>query len=203
MKYFKTFLSLCLVVGTLLNSCETTDLDLRVSPNGLDSNAADPNNLLTNIQLEYATNLSELNNLSASLVRIDPFFCGEYFNCLPGSRLNGVWSRTYTGILTNLQSLEAQDAGTGDLAFQLAVAKTLYAHSLLLLVDYIGEAAFSQAGNASEFRTPLLDSGQEVYEGALQLLDEAYALFGNNPNTLGAFDLFYDEDLNKWRKIVG
>jgi hypothetical protein len=215
MKNLIKYISIVFIAGALLNSCETTDLDLRVSPNDLASDQADPNLLLTSMQLAYGTNMQVMADQSAELTRIDYMFGRDYFNNYPGSVLNGVWARTYSsggngvgdgvsiGILTNLQNLESlnEDPDT-DLNFHVGVGKTLYAHMLLLLVDFVGEAAFSQAGNPGEFPAPVLDSGEEVYAAALNLLDEAESLFASNPNTIGAVDLFYNEDVSKWRKLV-
>ena len=216
MKSLIKYITIVLVAGGLLNSCETTDLDLRVSPNDLASNQADPNLLLTSVQLAYATNQQVFADLSAELTRIDYMFGRNYFNNYPGSVLNGVWARTYSssgngvgdgvsvGILTNLQTLEAIDAANPDLdySFHIGVTKTLYAHSLMQLVDFVGEAAFSEAGNPGEFPAPLLDSGQEVYNAALDLLDEAESALASGPDALGAADLFYDEDASKWVKLI-
>ncbi|MCO5725224.1 SusD/RagB family nutrient-binding outer membrane lipoprotein [Robiginitalea marina] len=215
MKRLIKYISIVFIAGALLNSCETTDLDLRISPNDLASNQADPNLLLVAVQLAYGTNMQVFSNLSAELTRIDYMFGRNYFNNYPGSVLNGVWSRTYSsggnglgdgvgvGILTNLQNLEALNADPDlNLNFHVAVTKTLYAHQLMLLVDFVGEAAFSQAGQPAEFPAPVLDSGQEVYNAALNLLDEAESLLAANPNTIGVTDLFYNEDVSKWRKLV-
>jgi hypothetical protein len=215
MKNLFKYISIVFIAGALLNSCETTDLDLRVSPNDLASDQADPNLLLTSVQLAYGTNQQTLSDFSAELTRIDYMFGRNYFNNYPGSDLNGTWGRTYSsngngvgdpvsiGILTNLQNLEALNEDPElDLGFHVGVAKTLYAHSLLQLVDFIGSAAFSQAGNPAEFPAPVLDSGEEVYAAALGLLDEAESLFAANPSTIGAVDIFYDEDISKWRKLI-
>ena len=215
MKNLFKYISIVFIAGALLNSCETTDLDLRVSPNDLASDQADPNLLLTSVQLAYGTNQQVLSDFSAELTRIDYMFGRNYFNNYPGSDLNGSWGRTYSsngngvgdpvsiGILTNLQNLEALNEDPElDLGFHVGVAKTLYAHSLLQLVDFIGSAAFSQAGNPAEFPAPVLDSGEEVYAAALGLLDEAESLFAADPNTVGAVDIFYDEDISKWEKLI-
>ena len=53
MKNLIKYISIVFIAGALLNSCETTDLDLRVSPNDLASDQADPNLLLTSMQLAY------------------------------------------------------------------------------------------------------------------------------------------------------
>jgi hypothetical protein len=215
MKSFIKYITIVFITGALLNSCETTDLDLRTSPNALASDQADPNLLLNAIQLAYGTNMQVMSDLSAELVRIDYMFGRDYFNNYPGSTLNGVWARTYSsggngvgdgvsvGMLTNIQNLEAlnEDPDT-DLSFHIGVAKTLYAHQLMLLVDFIGEAAFSQAGNPAEFPAPVLDSGESVYNEAFNLLDEAEALLAGDPNPFGATDIYYDEDTTKWVKLI-
>jgi hypothetical protein len=215
MKNLIKYISIVFIAGAVLNSCETTDLDLRVSPNDLASDQADPNLLLTSMQLAYGTNQQTLSDLSAQLTRIDYMFGRNYFNNYSGATLNGTWGRTYSsngngvgdgvsiGILTNLQTLEAlnEDPDT-DLGFHVAVGKTLYAHQLLQLVDFIGAAAFSEAGNPAEFPAPALDSGESVYASALNLLDQAESLFASGPSTIGAVDIFYDEDISKWRKLI-
>ncbi len=115
----------------------------------------------------------------------------NYFNNYPGDTFNSIWSRTYSsafnsegssdpsvGIWTNIEALkEIDEASDIDYSFHIAVGQTLKAHMLLLLVDYLGGAVLSQAGNPDEFPAPLLDEGQAVYAGALALLDEAAALF--------------------------
>ena len=189
-KIFKRFVMI-FAAGVLVLSCETTDLDLTVSPNELSPTQSDPNLLLNSMQLAYATNQHTLSELVGELTRIEYFFGRNYFNALPGNTLNGVWSRTYSsggntpgdfvnvGIQTNLQTLEAIDAQSDiDYSFHIGLGKIMYAHSLFQLVDLLGEATFSQAGNPAEFPAPVLDSGEDVYAGAFGLLDEAEALIG-------------------------
>jgi hypothetical protein len=214
MKSFLKYITIVFIAGGLFTACETTELDLRVSPNDLASNQADPNLLLTSIQLAYATNMQTLSDRSGELVRIDYMFGRDYFNNYPGSTLNGVWSRTYSsggngigdftgvGMLTNLQTLEAIDAESDtDYSFHIGVAKTLYAHQLMLLVDFLGEAAFTEAGNPADFPAPSLDEGSSVYTAALGLLDEAAAAL-SGADDLGAADIFYAGDTTKWIKLV-
>lgn len=215
MKKIIKHISMVFAAGVLVTSCETTELDLRVSPNDLAADQADPNLLLNSIQLAYATNQQVLSDRAAELTRIDYFFGRDYFNQLPGNTLNGVWSRTYSsgangagdpvsiGILTNVQALEEIDANSDvDFSFHIGVGKTLLAHSLFQLVDFVGEAAWSQAGNATEFPAPILDSGQEVYDAAFTLLNQAEGLLSSNPSAQGAQDLFYGGDASKWVRVI-
>jgi len=208
-------ISLVILAGLAFTACETTELGLTVSPNELSPTQSDPNLLLNSVQLAYVTNQDDFGDIAAQLTRIEYFFGRNYFNALSGTTLNGVWSRTYSsggnlpgtgvavGILPNLQALEAIDeASDVDYSFHIGLSKLMYAHSLMQLVDMLGEAAFSQAGNAAEFPAPILDSGQDVYAGAFTLLDEAEALLASGPNTQGATDMFYAGDTSKWVRAI-
>jgi len=212
--YFK-YISMVLFAGLMFTSCETTELDLRVSPNDLAADQADPNLLLNSVQLAYATNMDVMSDLGAELTRIDYMFGRDYFNNYPGDTFNAVWSRTYSsgtngpgsgvqaGMFTNIAALEDIDANSDtDYSFHIGVSKTLQAHMLMLLVDYLGETALSQSGNPSEFPAPTLDDGASVYAEALALLDEAEGLLSGNPLDLGASDLFYGGDTTKWVKLI-
>jgi len=204
-----------LLTGLTFMACETTNLDLTVSPNELSPSQSDPNLLLNSIQLAYSSNQFSFSDIAAELTRVEYFNGRDYFNGLSGATLNGVWERTYSsggnipgdfvdvGILPNLQALEAIDAESDvDYSFHIALGKTMYAHSLLQLVDMLGEAAFTQAGNAGEFPAPSLDSGEVVYAGALTLLDEAEALLASGPSDQGAADMFYGGDTEQWIKVI-
>lgn len=203
----------------MISSCDQTDLDLRVSPNDLAADASDPALLLNAIQVAYAGNQHVLSEIGSELTRINYFFGRNYFNELSGATLDAVWRRTYSstttfdvgdsgtnnvavGILTNLQALESQQAAGGnDLSFHIGVAKTLYAHSLMQLVDFTGQAAFSQAGKA-EFPAPILDDGPAVYDAAMTLLNEAEALLATDPPTPGVQDMFYGGNSGQWIKLI-
>ncbi len=214
----KTYRYFTLVVMALVafTSCETTELDLRVSPNDLSPDQADPNLLLNSVQLAYASNMDAISDIGAELARIDYMFGLDYFNTYPGDTFNQIWRRTYSsgfndpgngliqvGILTNLQNLESIDANSDiDYSFHIGISKVMYAHMLFLLADYIGEAAATQAGNAVEFPAPILDDGQTVYNEAFALLDEAQALLSSGPDDQGALDLFYNGDSAAWIKVI-
>ncbi|MEC3966298.1 SusD/RagB family nutrient-binding outer membrane lipoprotein [Flagellimonas halotolerans] len=213
MKKIGKYITVVFLLTGLLNSCETTDLDLRVSPNDLAADQADPGLLLNSIQLAYADNMFDISKLGGELTRLEYMSGRNYFNNYPGSTFDDIWARTYSsdnsfegvdlGIFTNVQSLEAINAESDvDYSFHIAVGKTLQAHMLMLITDYIGEAAYSEAGDPDQFPAPLLDDGASVYTSALALLDEAESLFATNPGTVGATDFFYDGDTSLWIKAV-
>ncbi len=216
MKKILKYITVVLLAGGFLNSCETTDLDLRVSPNDLAANQADPNLILNSIQLAYVSNQVTLSTLAGQLTRIEYMSGRNYFNRYPGTTLNFVWSRLYSseentigssvpdvGIWTNVEALKDIDANSDiNYAYHIAVGQTLKAHSLIEITDFLGSAVLSQAGNPDEFPAPMLDSGQEVYAGALALLDEAEALFNGPTQTTGVNDFFYAGDKSKWLKVI-
>lgn len=193
-------------------SCETTDLDLKVSPNELDPTSGDPNLQLNSIQLAYTTSINNLSDIGGELTRIQYMSGRIYFNNYAGGTLSGTWERTYSsgfsfgqnlGIWTNVDGLIALDAATDvDYSFHVAVGQTLKAHMLLLLADYIGEAVYDEAGNPDEFPAPMMQDGSEIYTAAMSLLDEAATLFAADPPAQGATDFFYDGDTDKWSKLV-
>ncbi|WP_350287160.1 SusD/RagB family nutrient-binding outer membrane lipoprotein [uncultured Croceitalea sp.] len=205
------------LLGVSFTACETTELDLRTSPNDLADDQADPNLLLNSIQLGYAASMDEISDFGAEVVRIDNMFGGLYFNNYPGDTFDDIWLWMYTsqdyiagdglnqqvGITANLNNIVDINANTDiDYSFHIGVGKVLQAHMLFLLTDYIGGAAFSQAANPDEFPTPQLDPGDQVYASAFGLLDEAEALLAADPPTLGAQDLFYGGDTEQWVKLI-
>ena len=215
MKRVFKYITVVLIAGGFVTSCETTDLDLRVSPNDLAADQADPNLLLNAIQLAYASNMDDLNDLGAEVTRIDYMFGRDYFNNYSGATLNGVWSRTYSsggtipgdfvsaGIWTNVDALIAIDAESDiDYSFHIGVGQALKAHMLMLITDYIGGAVLTQAANPAEFPQPILDDGPTVYAGALALLDEAESRLTGAPDIPGVTDLFYGGDTDKWIKLI-
>ena len=199
-KIFKKF-ALIFAAGAVMTSCETTELDLTVSPNELSPTQSDPNLLLNSIQLAYASNQHFLSEDLGELTRIEYFNGRNYFNALPGNTLNFVWARTYSseftipgngnvevGMLTNLQALENIDANSDvDYSFHVALGKIMYAHSLFQIVDVIGEAAFSQAGNPAEFPAPALDSGADVYAGSIWPFGRGRSFIGFRSFCPGSF----------------
>ncbi|MDC6352637.1 SusD/RagB family nutrient-binding outer membrane lipoprotein [Zeaxanthinibacter sp. PT1] len=213
-KLFK-YITIVLITGGLFQACETTDLDLRVSPNDLASDQADPNLLLNSIQLAYATNQGTISDIGAAVTRIDYMFGRNYFNNYSGATFNGIWARFYSGggngpgrgvdvgILTNIQNLELIDSQTDvDYSFHIGVGKVLAAHNLFQLADYLGQAVWSEALQPVEFPAPTLDDGPAIYAAAQGLLNEAEALLASGPATQGATDMFYGGDTDKWIKLI-
>lgn len=197
-KIIKYIMAIVVASSAMFYSCETVELELVENPNGLSEDQADPDLLLNAVQLGYLSNMGYFNGQSSSLTRLNVFFSRDYFAGVTPISVNGVWTRTYStnnagtrGMIPNTFAIEALNAtaGDGSLDYQEAVSKTLLAHNMMLLVDFIGDVPFSEANNPDEFPAPSVDSGASVYTAALALLDEAEALFAGG--AVGT-DLFYN-----------
>lgn len=199
---YKIFLLALISSGTLFYSCETTELEQLVSPNAISPEQADPDLLLNTIQRAYVTNAITFNDRGAELTRIDYMFGRDYFANYNSSTFDGVWSRSYSSIFANINIIEAQnEADGGGLEFHLGVSKALQAHTLMMLVDFLGDIPFSEALNPDEFPNPMLDDDATVYAAARAMLDEAKAYFaGASVGT--ATDFFYGGDTDAWVAMV-
>lgn len=205
MKKIYKFLLVTVVISSFtFYSCETLKLEDLASPNSLSSNDADPDLMLNSIQLAYNSSQRTFQLNGAALGRIDYMFGKNYLNNFGSGTANGPWNNLYSSMLTNSRAIEVINAANADkdYSFHIAVSKTLEAHILMQLVDYLGDIPWSEAGKPNEFPTPNADDDAAVYTAALALLSEAKSLFGSTSGAGTATDLFYGGDTAKWIKLV-
>nr|WP_297785113.1 SusD/RagB family nutrient-binding outer membrane lipoprotein [uncultured Allomuricauda sp.] len=202
-KYFnKSIITmLVLAAGIAFYSCETIELEQVDDPNELTT--ADPDLLLTSIQLNYVSAVRSFNNVGGELGRIEYMFGRNYFNNYGSGTFNGAWTDLYADITPDVAAIEALDAESADvdLSFHAGVGKILQAHLLMLFVDYIGDIPYSEINQPDEFPNPTLDEDQAVYTAALGLLSEAKSLL-NGASVGTATDFFYDGEADNWIKLA-
>jgi hypothetical protein len=198
---FKIFLAVT-VLSTSLQSCETVELEQLANPLSLTEPDADF--LLNSIQRAYVTNMTVYNDRSSELTRIDYMFGRDYFANYNSSTLDGQWSRTYSTMAVDLATIEGIAAvdDTRDYSFSVGVAKALQAHSLMLLVDFLGDVPYSEILQPDEFPNPNVDDDASVYDVALALLNEAGTLLDGSSAGGTITDFFYDGDSDAWVKMV-
>ncbi len=186
-------------------SCETGELELLTSPNGITTDSADPNFILNDIQLSFNGVVSGFNAPSRAITRMENQF-GGYNQTITNTTTNAEWATSYQ-IVANVNLLQTinDEASEGDeIPFHLGMAKIMQAYSFFLLVDYIGDVPFTEAVNPGEFPNPSVDSGRSVYDAQLALLDEAIEdiTAGTNSDARVPNDLFYqggaDFQAQKW-----
>jgi len=201
MKKTIKYLLVVFLAGGFLNSCETIDLDLRDNPNILTSGDVDL--LLTSIQLAYRNNMATYNGIGGGLTRIHYVGGRDYFTNYQGATMNGVWTNTYSNLFANLQEIERiNEESDINYNFHVAVAKVMQAHNLMLLVDMIGDVAYTEALDPLQFPAPKLDEGSTVYAAALGILNEAEALLAASPTPAPATDFYYNGNAAQWIRAI-
>ena len=203
-KIYKLILMTFVVSSTMFYSCDSLELELLTSPNALSPDKADADLLLNSIQLAYRSNQRSFQGNSAALARIDYMGGRNYFNNFGSGTLSGVWSRFYTNMLVNTKAIAGlQELNPDkDFSFHLGISKTLQAHTLMQLVDFLGDIPWSEALNPSEYPSPNVDDDAAVYAAAMTLLEEAKVLFSGTTGIGSALDMYYGGDESKWIKLV-
>lgn len=172
--------------------CEVIDTDLLESPNSVSPVNVDADFLLSNIQLSSRGIYSGAALRGSQLTRQRRMFGSTYDNALQSQFLNGVYSTTYSSVFVDVQTLTPL-AEENNLYFHLGMAQTLQAYGMITMVDIFGDVPFSEALDAGNFN-PGLDSGAEVYDAALTLLDTAIENLQNEDRLSFPTDLYFPDE---------
>ena len=186
-----------LVLLALMNSCETTNLELQKNPFELTEDSANANFVLNGIQTTFGIQMTSFSFAVEALVDHTNLF-GTFAQAAGTDAMNGVWQNTYS-ITSNLNFLENLSE-TANLPQHVGVGQILEAYSYITLVDFIGAAVYTEAVNPA-FENPSLDSGQSIYDAMYLQLDEAIVNL-NKESSIDFEDLYYDGDISKWIKLA-
>jgi len=198
--YFK-LLGVVTIAGALsFQSCETTELDLRVNPNALSADQASPDFLLNQMQLTFRSKVQTMGNYGGELTRIYYMFGKNYINVYQPSSFSGAWSAAYATLLEDAKALENLASENG-LSYHLGMSKFFRAFTIVTLVDYFGDVPYSEANLGGENFNPGVDQGADLYAVAHNLLDEAIVEFAKDGPT-PQNDFYYDGDASKWIKAA-
>jgi len=196
------FNKLC-VVGALglfmLQSCETTNLDLTKNPNALSADQGSPDFLLNGIQVQFAYALEGFGRVGAEVTRIDYMFGRSYVNNYGPTVGDGVWEAAYTEMFTDINAMNAL-ANESGLTYHVAMGQFIKSYTLVTLVDFFGDVPYSQANLGAENFNPGVDSGAAVYDAALALADEAISNFNKTAAAKPQNDFFYGGNAAAWIK---
>ncbi|MEP6613357.1 MAG: SusD/RagB family nutrient-binding outer membrane lipoprotein [Mucilaginibacter sp.] len=118
---------------------------------------------------------------------------------------DGIWTALYTNTLQNFEKskqamvVDVKDAGT--LKNQTAIADILQVYSYYYLVTTFGNIPYSEALDISK-PFPKYDDAKTVYAALLTRLDADIAALDPNSGSIGAADIIYGGDVNKWKKFA-
>lgn len=201
MKLFKHIFILVLAWG--ISSCEMTELDLQQDPNRVSPDQASVNDLYNNIQLQFRDVYGSAQGLPGSLSRM--YQLGGNFNyqgTIAPNNLNGLWFNAYSDLFPDIDALldiaEPEGQSTGVFDIHAGSSKIMKAYTLMTLVDLIGDVPLSQAGQGTDVISPAADTGEDVYNAAIALLDEAIDQLSGTSASAPTTEMFYGGDADKW-----
>jgi len=199
-KIYKLLILTIASTSMLFYSCETIELEKLDNPNALTPSQADPAFLFNRIQMEYLSSMTIFNGHGGRLAGGEYLGSSDYFNYAGSGALNGAWNNFYADMYPDIEALKQINNANPDLdlSANVAVSQIMQAHLMTLMVDFLGDIVWSEAGNPSEFPNPSLDDGASVYAAADALLDDSISLLAAGAPLVGT-DLYGGPD---WTKVA-
>lgn len=188
-----------LTIGLITSSCSDY-LDVNDNPNAVSDPPID--GLLASVTYNTGYNTSNLGSLSAYWVQYlagvnqaTPIDVYEFINT------NGTWNGLYLTLADNyeMMMLAEQNGAT----HHQAIGKVIEAYSLLFISDYWNGGPYEEALDGSTSQ-PVWETGERLYAIASQNLDDALALFNQDPTIVvnSDSDLIYFGDTDQWVKAI-
>lgn len=181
-------------------SCETLELEpLIQNPNALGLESADPNFILNSMQLNLRDQNEDMSGTVDQAVRMS--VTGATYNAQAApTTLNGEWTRLY-GFNQDFITLETVAEGNDDLGVHYGMAQIMKACMFVWMVDLTDGAVFSEANN-TEIRNPNVDTGQQVYTAAYDLLNAGIQTLETTSGPAPTNDLFFGGNKSSWIKFA-
>ncbi|WP_299215917.1 SusD/RagB family nutrient-binding outer membrane lipoprotein [uncultured Aquimarina sp.] len=196
------FVGIATSLTILLGSCDTTELDLTVSPNTLSPESADPNFILNQMQIDLNKIFEGVRDEATSVMRLDNMFDtyqsnieNTTFNSFAPPSDDNVWQRGYR-INGNRLLLESLAEADPDLVQIKSIAGLITAYTFATFVDIFGDVPFSEA-NDPAILNPSSDDQVAIYDEMFLLIDASISGLVGQTSRITT-DLYYGGDLTKW-----
>ncbi|MDA9056254.1 SusD/RagB family nutrient-binding outer membrane lipoprotein [Flavobacteriaceae bacterium] len=209
---FKTIIktSILFLAVLLFNGCETTDIEVVDSPNGVKPSAADSDLFLNAIQLRLAdfitgiegSGFKGMSEFGMEAVRMTHGFGPSYRELNDPGDFNQVWGTAYSSILADIRSMTPISIEKGQFT-HVAITQIVESYVMMTLVDYFGDVPYTEAvyGTEGNFN-PKVDSGASIYEAVDLLLIDAISNLNKEELSSPKLDLYFNGDENKWEKLA-
>ena len=194
----------------LVQSCETTNLDVVDSPNAVSPSTADIDLFLNGIQIDLAnfhsgyegSNFDGMSEFGMEPVRMIHGFGPSYRELNDPDDFNQLWETAYSKILSDIRAMSLIASENG-YTTHLAIGKIIEAYVMMTLVDFFGPVPYSEAieGSNSVFN-PSINSGEDIYFAVDELLKEAIVNLNEDEFSLPTNDLYYNGSEENWIKLA-
>jgi hypothetical protein len=207
MKLYRKFAATMCVI--LASSCT---LDLREDPNAVQPSQVLPSLQLNTMQRELANLFQAASSTGMAMTRLQNAGSSIYQTAVTPEGLNGLWSTAYANLLQDANSIITLADAQG-YARHAGMARVMQAYTLVLLVDFFGDVPFSQAFQGATNFNPGVDNQADLYNKAIEILDQAKLDLNTNPTTNNPAgylnpvapvitDLYYANNYAKWTKLA-
>lgn len=186
----------------LLTSCDQGFENINADPNAYSSVV--PENMLTSLQLSTASHNESF--LVAVVKQHSTWNQGA--GTAAGTRYHHNWrtgffNTVYTDQVAKSETILDALSDAPEEVNKRSIVRILKAYQYHRLTDLYGAVPYTEAvqGGKKNY-TPKYDTQEFIYDDMLNELNEAaQALDSNQPN-FGSGDLFYNGDINKWKKFA-
>lgn len=119
------------------------------------------------------------------------------------SVINSAWDVWYANVISDANAMYTLAKDNEDNSNMMGVALTLQAYGYAFVTDVYGDVPFTEAMQGDQGNVlPVYDSQEVVYEGILNMLDEAIALLGTSGTIDPINDIIYGGDAMLWKKFA-
>ncbi len=190
----------------MVYACDFTEKN--IDPNSPTS--IEPGPLLTYTQLHTNTG-GIAKNIQVGTCMMLVQQAASLNNDMPGDKYyqmesyaNTFFTDTYSDLIKNWRELEEKASSDAKYSNILGATKIWGAYLFQRLTDIYGNVPYSEAGLGyyQQIYKPKYDNQETIYKDMIQQVKDGVNLLNaNNPAIDG--DLFYDGDINKWKKFGG
>ncbi|MFT3947682.1 MAG: SusD/RagB family nutrient-binding outer membrane lipoprotein [Agriterribacter sp.] len=197
------------LLAVLFSGCKKYLIELNLDPNGIPTETANPNLVLTKVLSSTGMAVTNLGygDIAGVMQHTQKDGWADSHNNYDWGQSND-WS-VYYDILRNNKFVYDR---AEQLGYDLQKGVSLVMKSMVfgLITDLFGDAPYSAALNADEGGVedmfPVFDKQRDIYLGILADLETANTLLSKQKNeynsTIEAADIYYSGDPVKWRKLA-
>ncbi|QNF35631.1 SusD/RagB family nutrient-binding outer membrane lipoprotein [Adhaeribacter swui] len=201
----KKYISLAFAALLLsVSSCDKDFEEINTNPN--QATDLDPVYLLNNAQ--FASGNQSMHFYEGNIVQqVNTPFTGVVeagnHNVLNDANTRSLWNGLYEGPVRNTVAIIEKTKADPAQSNIYNMARILKAYNFIVLVDTYGDVPYFQAGKGFLESTylPKYDDQKAIYDDILKELEEATAALDPAKPTVVGGDIFYNGNIEKWKKL--